>query len=222
MLFVGTQCSNLYTSVDTPARGRVVQCIKAVTLRQLRQESKTSCLEYGISISTRNCDEICEERKTLVPCSIISFMILLGRERLTAAAHDVLVVPIFIKFALDEVSVISIVVPNIIRPQVFSMVISDNVARIINAENARANWLAKGGQRVESVPVCSLLRRIRPRGQRIVHVQKNVEVVNISLERLTFLMNVSNGFDMRFYYFVLWLHDGGRNMVGLLHLEPGH
>jgi hypothetical protein len=24
VLFIGTQCSNLYTSVDTPARGRVV------------------------------------------------------------------------------------------------------------------------------------------------------------------------------------------------------
>ncbi len=65
------------------------------------------------------CDEICEERKILVPCSIIIVMILLGRERLTTVAHDVVVFPIIIKFALDEVSVISIVVQNIIRPQSF-------------------------------------------------------------------------------------------------------
>ena len=62
----------------------IAKRIKAVILRQLRQERKTSCLEHGIGISTRNCDEICEERTTLVPFSIISVMILLGRERLTA------------------------------------------------------------------------------------------------------------------------------------------
>ena len=114
-----------------------MQCIKAVTLRQLRQESKTSCLEYGISISTRNCDEICEERRTLVLCSIISVMILLGRERLTAAAHDFVVVPIFVKLALFEVTMITIVRSNQIRAQI---VISDNVIRVIIAEKAFANW----------------------------------------------------------------------------------
>ncbi len=32
MLFIGTQFSNLYTAVDTPARGRVVVCLVFVCL----------------------------------------------------------------------------------------------------------------------------------------------------------------------------------------------
>ena len=32
VLFIGTQFSNLYTAVDTPARGRVVVCLVFVCL----------------------------------------------------------------------------------------------------------------------------------------------------------------------------------------------
>ena len=35
MLFIGTQCSNLYTSVDTPAKGRVTRPDLAFSFSQL-------------------------------------------------------------------------------------------------------------------------------------------------------------------------------------------
>ena len=37
MLFIGTQCSNLYTSVDTPAKGRVVNAVREMNARYLQE-----------------------------------------------------------------------------------------------------------------------------------------------------------------------------------------
>jgi hypothetical protein len=74
----------------------IAQHKESVILRQLRQESETSCVKYGISICTRYCDEICKERQSRVPCLILSFVRLLGHERVTAISHDFIIVPIFV------------------------------------------------------------------------------------------------------------------------------
>ena len=99
-------------------------------------------------------------------------------------------------------TMITIFVSDQIRTQFFLVVISDNVTHEILSGKTFANWYSKGRHWVKRVPIFSLRQCIGPGGQNLIHVQKNVEIVNIFLERFTFLKKAIYGLDMPLDYFI--------------------
>ena len=74
---------------------------------------------------------------------------------------------------------ITIFVSDQIGSQFFLVVISDNVTHVILSGKTFANWYSTGRHWVERVPIVSLRQCIGPGGQNLIHVQKNVEIVDI-------------------------------------------
>ena len=114
--------------------------------RQLIKENEASCLFDCSRIRIWNWSETCKQHFPVLLCAFWKW---------GAVLHVNIIVAIGIKLASGKMKEITIFVSNQLRSPFPAIVESNDIARVISAHKAFANWLTEGLHWIHSIPVFS-------------------------------------------------------------------